>query len=408
MQLVQELGTRIETRWAKHNFDERAFPEIAADMTQEARLHEEIGADQVIRWFSTTSSVPPQVGLDSGFGEPPLTLFAGRHMYIEALFWVDGTTSIHQHSFSGAFQVLVGKSIHSRYRFHPRHRVSSRMLIGDIQFERAELLRRGDCRTISSGPAFIHSLFHLDRPSVSLVVRTFNDPETPLQYSYLRPFIAVDAVRKAPHLVQQQRIIRYLTRVEHPDRLEICTEMVRRADMVESFHLLEAFLEENLDDRDALSHLAGLAERAHPTFTSVLEPVLAERRRELDLFMHRQTVRAPDLRFFLALLLNLPERTSIEEMVRAHQPERAPVDVIAEWIQRLSQVPADGDGPRSSPFELGPGELTVLRYLLEAPSMEVALARLCDTYDTDGIDGDLRRLCDALTGSPLLRPLFVH
>jgi hypothetical protein len=35
---------------------------------------------------------------------------------IEALFWVDGTTSIHQHSFSGAFQVLAGKSIHSRYR----------------------------------------------------------------------------------------------------------------------------------------------------------------------------------------------------------------------------------------------------------------------------------------------------
>src|SRR5688572_6730600 len=99
MQLVQELGTRIETRWAKHNFDERAFPEIAADMIQGARLHEEIGTDDVIRWFSTATEVPPQVGLDSGFGEPPLTLFAGQHMYIEALFWVDGTTSIHQHSF---------------------------------------------------------------------------------------------------------------------------------------------------------------------------------------------------------------------------------------------------------------------------------------------------------------------
>jgi hypothetical protein len=201
------------------------------------------------------------------------------------------------------------------------------MLIGDIQFERAELLRRGDCRAISSGPEFIHSLFHLDRPSVSLVVRTTNDPETYPQYGYLKPFIAKDAVRKPPRLVQRQRIVRYLT------------------------------------------------EQAHPALSSVLQPVLAERRRELDLVMRRQTVRAADLRFFLALLLNLPERKSIEEMVCTHQPERAPVDVI---------------------------------YLLEEPSMDAAIERLRDTYDTGGIDDDLRRLCDAVTSSPLLRPLFVH
>jgi hypothetical protein len=44
-------------------------------------------------------------------------VYAGRRFYVEVVFWAEGTTAIHQHSFSGAFQVLVGSSIHTLYGF---------------------------------------------------------------------------------------------------------------------------------------------------------------------------------------------------------------------------------------------------------------------------------------------------
>jgi hypothetical protein len=68
-------------------------------------------------------------------------------------------------------------------------------------------MRTGDVRQILSGDRFIHSLFHLDRPSVTMVVRTKHDSGTDPQYSYFPPGIAYD-----PFVADERlsRLVRFL------------------------------------------------------------------------------------------------------------------------------------------------------------------------------------------------------
>jgi len=70
-----------------------------------------------IRWVHNSVSLPEQQDIEGRFGNPPITMFSGARFYIDVYYWLDGTTAIHQHSFTGAFQVLLGSSIHSRYSF---------------------------------------------------------------------------------------------------------------------------------------------------------------------------------------------------------------------------------------------------------------------------------------------------
>jgi len=74
----------------------------------------------------------PQKNLDATFGQPPITLFHHDRFYIEALFWLSSTTSIHQHAFAGAFSVLAGSSVQARYRFEPRTGVERRLRFGHV------------------------------------------------------------------------------------------------------------------------------------------------------------------------------------------------------------------------------------------------------------------------------------
>src|SRR5690606_15983271 len=131
----------------------------------------------------------------SGFGQPEIIAYDHPRFYIQLLFWLDGTTDIHQHEFSGAFHVMAGSSIHALYQFDPKHTITPHLQLGDVRMKKIELLETGTTVPIISGSKCIHSLFHLETPSVTVVVRTQNDPGTSPQFNFLPPHIALD-----PHL----------------------------------------------------------------------------------------------------------------------------------------------------------------------------------------------------------------
>src|SRR4030095_11070923 len=98
-------------------------------------------------------------------GDPPITLFSGPRFYIDIYFWLDGMTSIHQHSFAGAFHVILGSSLHSQYGFELKQTINAHLASGEITLQGVQLLEKGETRMILPGQQFIHSLFHLDRPT---------------------------------------------------------------------------------------------------------------------------------------------------------------------------------------------------------------------------------------------------
>jgi hypothetical protein len=190
VQPFTELGRLVESRWRNQNYNEDLFPGIAAQSLTEMSLSERVDPWEIIRWVHATPDLPEQMDIEANFGDAPITVYVGPRFYVDVYFWLDGTTSIHQHAFSGAFQVLLGSSVHTHYTFEKDRELNAHFLTGKMMFNDVSLLARGDIREINPGPRFIHSLFHLERPSATITIRNYKTPSAAVQFSYAKPFLA--------------------------------------------------------------------------------------------------------------------------------------------------------------------------------------------------------------------------
>ena len=101
-----ELGRTVLARWKAQNFALAAFPGIAQTALQEQPPSDNVDLPELVKGFLLNDEQPFQT--QSGFGQPELVVYDDPRFYIQILFWLEGTTDIHQHKFSGAFHVLQG------------------------------------------------------------------------------------------------------------------------------------------------------------------------------------------------------------------------------------------------------------------------------------------------------------
>src|SRR6476661_6785914 len=153
----KELGDGILAQWKRQNFSLAAFPPIAHSALDRRPPAKQIELARLMRDFLLNDDQPVQT--DSDFGEPELVAYSHPRFYIQILFWMDGTTAIHQHGFSGAFHVMRGSSIHAQYEFEQAQAVTPYLRVGNVRMKQIELLHAGRTAPILSGPQSIHSLF---------------------------------------------------------------------------------------------------------------------------------------------------------------------------------------------------------------------------------------------------------
>jgi hypothetical protein len=333
--VVDRLGAEVERRWRAADYDPRQFSDVATTALAAAELPTALGPDDVVDWALAVPALPRQENLPATFGQPPVTLFRARRFYIEALFWIDGSTSIHQHAFSGAFQVLAGASIETRYAFEPGRMVDGHLVLGALRVSSTALLRQGDVRPIASGLGqLIHSLFHLERPSVTIVVRTFRDAGSGPQFNFLRPGVGHDPFFKEETLDRSLELVRLLRQIEHPAFEEKVGELVERLDLHGAYRVLldcAALPDRSLADR--------LLERLRDrSVVDVFRAAFEESRRLGFLISRRTLVKDPELRFFLGVLLNAHRRQDVLTLMRARFPEAEPARQVASLVRRLSNT----------------------------------------------------------------------
>ncbi len=238
MGFFRKLGILVETRWREKNYDDAVFPEIAATALAEHSPAARVDAWDVIRDFTADYALPSQQDIEGNFGNPPITLFVANRFYIDIYFWLDGTTNKHQHAFAGAFQVLLGSSIHSHYRFAVEKRFSPHFAIGRLSINDVELLSAGDIKRIIPGSNYIHSLLPLDRPSATITVRTVGLPDFQPQFSYLQPGIAYDPFLKEPAQIKKGQIAKLLLEMQHCEADAIIARMLSSSDLHTDFMIL--------------------------------------------------------------------------------------------------------------------------------------------------------------------------
>jgi len=422
MQLFKEFGKLVEGRWREANYDEHAFPSIAAQALTETQLTDRIDPWEIIRWVHLTADLPQQADIEARFGNPPITLYMGSRFYIDVYYWLDGTTEIHQHSFSGAFQVLLGSSIHSHYSFAIEREINPHFIIGKLKLNNVTLLTKGDIQQIVPGSDYIHALFHLDRPSATITVRTKGTPAAQPQYSYKRPFIAYDPFFKDDLTSRKLQTVSLLYAMKHPEADRFLAELIVNSDFQTTFLLLErAFSYLSGDDMERLFGLsankdrcASLLDRArahHREMIDLLPPVFEEGARLQDIVKRRSTITSEDHRFFLALLLNVSERERLLAMVKSRFPNRGPVDIVLDWIEELSNTRVLGSN-ESNVLGIDGFDhnyLFVLEGLLEgrsAADIKEKANRECSGEQAAAVAARVESISERLKSSQLLRQLL--
>jgi hypothetical protein len=113
------------------------------------------------------------------------------------------------------------------------------MGFGELKIEPTELLHRGDVRAIEAGSKFIHALFHLESPSITLVVRTFSNHDGGPQYQYSQPGTVADPFFKDPVLIHQLRYLNMLLSLDRPIVVASLRDYLAKSDLHTAYVTME-------------------------------------------------------------------------------------------------------------------------------------------------------------------------
>lgn len=327
-----ELGSVVLKRWKAENFSLAKFPAIAESALSERPPALHFDVEEFLRVFLLDDAQPSQT--ESGFGEPEIIVYENPRFYIQLLFWLDGTTAIHQHEFSGAFHVLRGSSIHTRFDFQNANPVTPYFRMGDLRMREMALLETGMTVPIVSGSTCIHSLFHLDTPSVTVVVRTQHDPGTGPQFNYLPPHVAYDPVFSDPLILRRRQVLEVLEQVQDPAYGDLVLGMIDELDFERGFHTLRGSMG-YLRDLGEWSRVIAAFHKRHGVLAEGVGPTLDECRRRDVIKGLRGATADPEHRFFLALLLNARSREGVISLIHERFPEAHPMETIFRWVEEL-------------------------------------------------------------------------
>lgn len=349
MQEFEQIGNEIEAKWKAADYDEWKFPDIASESLKNAELFKKLTAWDVVEWTLSQTMLPEQKDLTAKFGDPPITLYNSPRFHIDVYFWLEGTTSIHQHAFCGAFQVLTGGSIHSWYEFETKERINLFTKTGNLHLKTCELLGVGAVQKIDPGEQYIHALFHLEQPSATIVVRTHRSPLNQPQYNYYKPGLAVDPFFEEANALKKFQAIAMALRVGNEKAEEYLEKTLRGLDFQTSFAYLlkiKPFLAQNPlqaifdlpDTADRFEKFLTIVCETHDEYSALLRSVFVYQSRNEHILKLRAVVTASEHRFFLALLLNLDSRDNIFEIIKQKFPEKDPFEQTLDWISELSDT----------------------------------------------------------------------
>lgn len=352
MEIFEQLGRDFETRWRDVGYDEAAFPALAAEMLRAADIPSKISAWDVTEWALVTYELPRQRDLRASFADPPITVFSGLRFHIDVYFWFEATTAIHQHSFCGAFQVLQGSSIHSWYEFEREQAINGFTETGRMSLKECGLLEKGDVQEIKGGRAYIHSLFHLERPSATIVIRTDRSPFELPQFNYYKPHLAVDPFLEQDTVIKKLQIAGALLRDgnERADELIVC--WLDECDAHTAFtimrevrgHLQHAGVGAQFgidNSRERFDNYIAAAESRHGE--GLFRPVFENIDRLDEVMRVRGIVSDPELRFFLALLLNVDGREQIYSLIKSRFASDEPENKVLDWTYKLANTRIAGE-----------------------------------------------------------------
>jgi hypothetical protein len=328
------IGREIDSSFRRCHYNAETFPDIALSALAKYKPAELFSSADVVD-AALSPELTWQANVESEFGEPALTLFADPRFRIEALCWRNSTTSVHQHQFEGAFTVLVGSSLQNTYKFSLTKRITRTFQLGTLEHLECKMLLRGHIEPILAGDDLIHSVFHLEVPSITLVVRTHSSIGLQLRYEW--PTLAYYPRERDYQSTKCLEIVDYLCDVRPTGYLAKLMAIVSTSPLPLSFEVLRRTRLARLDFGE-WQILMRAAASVHGSDLMRLTPVLDRCVDKQQLTNLRQRIKREDLRYLLALLLNVPDRKKIVATVAARVGRDQAAATIVRWIEEICEL----------------------------------------------------------------------
>ena len=384
MNFFSDLGDRIQKEWERHGCSVESFSSVASTHLQARPPHAHVDTDRLLDWALTTHSLPEQRDLASKFGQPPLTVHCTPKFRIDAYFWVNENPGIHDHGFAGAFTLLNGSSLNTEYTFDIHHEFSASLKFGQLNFECTDLPTPGTVTPLPPGTKLIHSLLHLDQPMVSIVVRTHQIDVGP-QLNYLWPGLAyndqvIDAGR-IPALHRSLELLEWMGQMRHPGLLDSIERLITSCKINEVWYLLDRVRHHYRAQPTRLRALIGRLREAHGVPIDHMTRAFIEGTRANRIKALRDTLDDSEVRFFLAALLVLRNRTQLAVGLAQRFPEQDTSQTTFKILKKLySLLPADSAECATLSQVLHACDRTALTALLEGQTPAQVIAESANPH----------------------------
>jgi hypothetical protein len=192
---------------------------------------------ELANWMLSTE-LPEQLNVYNAFGQPPVTVFNNGEFVVDLYFWLHSDTSIHTHSFSGAFKVLYGQSLHEIYTVKEKQAYTKDVGMTELKRESIALLEAGDSHTIKAGEEFCHRVVHLKSPTVTLCIRSITDKNVP-QWHYFENGLRILKRDLTEAIYKKLFYFEYLYLQNPQQATEFCTRYINNLDDSEVINLFE-------------------------------------------------------------------------------------------------------------------------------------------------------------------------
>jgi len=178
---ILEMTSRIERKWLKYQYSSDEFYKVAWEETENFDLSPlgEIGNQLDLL-------ENPHVRHNqhrSTFSDFHFQIFHNGRFLIEVLNWQGSHVNVHDHDFSGVQFQLKGDSLNVVYDFKEDEKAGA-LRFGELSVRRAEMWREGSRSVVRAGDLDPHSVFHLGKPTTSLLIRTVATPRYGSQSNY--------------------------------------------------------------------------------------------------------------------------------------------------------------------------------------------------------------------------------
>ncbi len=403
---LRQAAVEADCAWRQHDYDDGSFAGIAENALGHLLPYfSDDAAKELMRSLVVGFPFPQQFDPKSEFGEPAITVARTDRLLLDVYAWLDGAPNIHQHGFDGAFAVLSGSSLHTTFAFKERERCSQHLQFGSLETIGSELLRRGDVRRIDSGAQFIHSLFHLERPSLTVVLRSITAVGAQPQLSYLQPSIAYDPNSPPEKLDKRREIVVLAYSAGWPEADELAHRYSAEADTSSRFTLLRRA--QHALPPDCFWQLFDVVIASDKRLERYGRPVFEELFRQDNLLLRRKDIVESDHRFFLALLINATSWSDIQAHLKRLFPDAEPAQLISNWVSIL----ASGPTPKASPLgvALDANAMRVFDIMLKHRRPDAVVEQLKVEYNSNDVERQapaIAELCVSFQNSPVFAPLF--